>query len=185
MTDKENINRVLSDFKDKHYARTKIALTKFFSALSEEEIEDIMQEALIVLWNSIAEGKVDKNLYPYYYQTCKNLCLKAVRSKGPYLVSSISDDDDEDFEGGKISMTKVDMILSADNEDESERQVKIDKTKKTLDKMTERCRNLLERFYSDKLSWAEIARLENLKNAQTAKAAASRCRQTFKEKFNS
>ena len=48
-----------------------------------------------------------------------------------------------------------------------------------------KCRKLLWLYYNDELSWKVIADMTGLKNATTAKAAASRCRQTFREKYHS
>ena len=56
--------------------------------------------------------------------------------------------------------------------------------KDTYGEMAAKCRELLWSFYADELSWATIAEQCGLKNADTAKSAASRCRQTFKEKYN-
>ena len=50
--------------------------------------------------------------------------------------------------------------------------------------MATKCKDLLWSFYADELSWATIAQQFGMKNADSAKSQASRCRQTFKEKYN-
>jgi DNA-directed RNA polymerase specialized sigma24 family protein len=83
-----------------------------------------------------------------------------------------------------VSMKKVETILQVSEEHESVIKEKKQLVHEALGEMATRCRELLWSFYADELSWATIAEQCGLKNADTAKAAASRCRQTFKEKYN-
>ena len=183
MTTEGNINRIFTDFKSRHEQNTKYALIKIFTVLSENDIEDIMQEAYIVLYKSIAEGNVDNNLYPYFFKTCKNLCLKAVRKKGTYSESTIYDEDG-DTPNNMVSMRKVDEILQSTEEDYTGSEHLSAKVHATLETMTKRCRELLWNFYAeDKMTLADIAALTGLKNAATAKTASARCRETFRKKY--
>ena len=81
-------------------------------------------------------------------------------------------------------MKKVETILQVSDEQESIIKEKKQLVHEALEKMATRCRELLWSFYADELSWATIAEQCGLKNADTAKAAATRCRQAFKEKYN-
>ena len=83
-----------------------------------------------------------------------------------------------------VSMNKVESILQVCDEQESVLKEKQKLVHEALGEMATRCRELLWSFYADELSWATIACQYGLKNADTAKAQASRCRQTFKEKYN-
>ena len=83
-----------------------------------------------------------------------------------------------------VSMYKVESILQVCDEQESVINEKKKLVHDALEEMASRCRDLLWSFYADELSWATIAGLYGLKNADTAKSQASRCRQTFKEKYN-
>ncbi|MBR1465696.1 MAG: sigma-70 family RNA polymerase sigma factor [Bacteroidaceae bacterium] len=184
MTDEKTINRVLADFDRRYSENAKAYLTAQFSVLSENEVEDIMQEARIVLWNAIKDGKVTKDLYPYFFKTCKNQCLKAVRKKGAHSETLIGTND-EDYQEGRINMEKVEYLLQSAADDDASQQYKSDMAHQALEMMTEKCRKLLWLYYNDELSWKVIADMTGLKNATTAKAAASRCRQTFREKYHS
>lgn len=183
MIDKRTLERILSDFNRRHGETTKLALAKLFSTLSKEEIEDIMQEAQIVLWQSICVEKVDNNLYPYFFKTCKNLCLKEVRRKGQHPETLIGERDEE-FQKDRICMDKVDLILQVTDENDENRMVMTSKVLQVLNQMTGRCKQLLWHYYAEELSWGDIANLTGLRNATTAKSAGSRCRQTFRAKFN-
>ena len=81
-------------------------------------------------------------------------------------------------------MKKVETILQVSEEQESVIKEKKQLVHEALGEMATRCRELLWSFYADELSWATIASQYGLKNADTAKSQASRCRQTFKEKYN-
>lgn len=179
----DKINRILYDFNKRYSKDLKTMLIKRFPVLSEDEIEDIMQEAQIVLWRSIVEEKLNEKLYPYFFKTCNNLCLKAVRTKERHPESKIQDDE-EDFQNDGISMNKVAMILQETDEDETNWQMQTNRLLQVLEEMTLRCQQLIRYFHLENMSWKTVAEMTGLKNAQTAKAAGSRCMQTLKEKFN-
>ena len=58
-----------------------------------------------------------------------------------------------------------------------------EQVKNALDMMAGKCKHLLTQYYLIGYSWAEIALQLDMKNADTAKAAANRCRRRFEEKY--
>ena len=54
---------------------------------------------------------------------------------------------------------------------------------KALGQMARQCRQLLTKYYIEGYDWTELARHFDLKNANTAKAVANRCRRRFEEKY--
>lgn len=153
-----------------------------FSVLSEESIKDIIQDSYLTLYKNIEAKKVNEPHYPYFLKICNNLSLKALRKQGKHMVVGINEDDIR--QENTVSMRKVESILQVCDEYESAVNEKKQLVHDALGNMPTRCKELLWSFYADELSWAKIAGQFGLKNADTAKAAASRCRQTFKEKFN-
>ena len=174
--------KIFEQFIKKHEKKVMNDLSSRYSVLSEESIKDIIQDSSVALYENIKAKKVNEPHYPYFLKICRNLSLKAIRKQDKYFVVGINEDDIQQKD--TVSMHKVESILQVCEEQESTVNEKRQLVREALSKMPTRCQELLWSFYADDLSWATIAGQFGLKNADTAKAAASRCRQTFKEKFN-
>lgn len=174
--------KIFEQFIRTYEQRTMNFLASKYSALSGESIRDIMQDSYVTLYKNIEAKKVNEPQYPYFLKICINLSLKAIRKQGKHFVVGINETDIQQKD--TVSMTKVESILQVCNEEESVINEKKKLVHDALGEMATRCRQLLWSFYADELSWATIARQYGLKNADTAKSQASRCRQTFKEKYN-
>ena len=174
--------RVFEKFIKKYEQRTVNYLSSKYSTLSEESIRDIIQDSLVTLHKNIEAKKVDEPQYPYFLKICINLSLKAITKQGKHIIVGINDTDIQ--QKNTVSRYKVESILQVCEEQESVINEKKKLVHDALEEMASRCRDLLWSFYADELSWATIAGQFGLKNADTAKSQASRCRQTFKEKYN-
>ena len=174
--------RVFEKFIKKYEQRTVNFLSSKYSTLSEESIRDIIQDSLVTLHKNIEAKKVDEPQYPYFLKICINLSLKAITKQGKHIIVGINETDIQ--QKNTVSRYKVESILQVCDEQESVINEKKKLVHDALEEMASRCRDLLWSFYADELSWATIAGQFGLKNADTAKSQASRCRQTFKEKYN-
>ena len=174
--------RVFEKFIKKYEQRTVNFLSSKYSTLSEESIRDIIQDSLVTLHKNIEAKKVDEPQYPYFLKICINLSLKAITKQGKHIIVGINETDIQ--QKNTVSRYKVESILQVCDEQESVINEKKKLVHDALEEMASRCRDLLWSFYADELSWVTIAGQFGLKNADTAKSQASRCRQTFKEKYN-
>lgn len=174
--------RIFEQFIQKYEERTVNYLSSKYSVLSRENIRDIIQDSYIVLHKNIEAKKVAEPQYPYFLKICINLSLKAIGKQGKHIVVGINDTDIQ--QANTVSMHKVESILQVSAEQDSVINEKKLLVHNALGEMATRCKELLWSFYADELSWATIAGQFGLKNADTAKSQASRCRQTFKEKYN-
>ena len=177
------VNKKFEKFIKRYEERTLCYLASKYSSLQDEEIRDIVQDAYIVLYNNLKEGKVEDLAYPYFIRTCSNLCLKKIRENGGHVIVGINEDE-EMFQDGKVSISKVNQILQIGEENDSALEEKKEMVNTAFERMAEKCRQLLWSFYADELSWGTIAGMFELKNADSAKSSASRCRQRFKEIYN-
>ena len=177
------VNQKFEKFINKYEERTICYLASQYSSLRDEEIRDIVQEAYVVLYNNLMEGKVEDLVYRYFIKICRNLCLKKIRENGGHVTVGINENE-ELFQDGKVSISKIDQILQIGEENDSVLDEMKEMVNTALDRMADKCKKLLWSFYADELSWATIAGMFELKNADTAKSSASRCRQRFKEIFN-
>lgn len=174
--------RIFEQFIKKNEQRAVNFLSSKYSALSGESIRDIIQDSYVTLHKNIEAKKITEPQYPYFLKICINLSLKAIGKQGKHIVVGINETDIQ--QKNMVSMNKVESILQVCDEQESVLKEKQKLVHEALGEMATRCRELLWSFYADELSWATIACQYGLKNADTAKAQASRCRQTFKEKYN-
>lgn len=179
---KEAEERIYEKFIKRYEQRAVQYLSNHFPVLSGEHIKDIVQDSYVTLINNIKANKVTEPQYPYFLRICINLSLKAVGKKSKHMEVGI--DDTEIQQKDRVSMNKVESILQVCDEEQAVIQEKKRLVRKALEEMATKCRELLWSFYADELSWATIAGQYGLKNANTAKSQASRCRQTFKEKYN-
>lgn len=170
--------RIFEQFIQKYEERTVNYLSSKYSVLSGENIRDIIQDSYVVLHKNIEALQ----LFPYFLKICINLSLKAIGKQGKHIIVGINDTDFQ--QANMVSMHKVESILQVSAEQDSLINEKKQLVHNALGEMATRCKELLWSFYADELSWATIAGQFGLKNADTAKSQASRCRQTFKEKYN-
>lgn len=178
----KSYERTFADFIQKNEQKAISTLAKQYSVLSKEDIKNIINDSYIVLHKNIVDRKVEKPDYPYFLKICNNLSLKAIKKQGSHIVLGINETNIQ--QTNMVSMKKVETILQVSEEQESVIKEKKQLVHEALGEMATKCRELLWSFYADELSWATIASQCGLKNADTAKSAASRCRQTFKEKYN-
>lgn len=157
-------------------------LSKHYSVLSEEDIKNIIYDSYAILYKNIADKKIAEPMFPYFLKICNNLSLKAIKKQGSHLIVGIKEDHIQ--QKNMVSWKQVESILQISVEQETVLKEKKQLVHETLENMPTRCRELLWSFYADELSWTLIAMQYGLKNADTAKSAASRCRKTFKEKYN-
>lgn len=169
-------------FKKKNERNAVNYLKGKFTALSDASIMNIIQDSYVVLYQSIKENKISELYYPYFLKTCVNFSLKAVAKQSAHVILGINDDKDI-VQKKSVSLDKVNEVLRQQAEEEEALKEKKELVHRTFDKMATRCKELLWSFYAEELSWSTIAGLYGLKNADSAKTAASRCRQTFKEKY--
>lgn len=181
MMDKSE-ERIFEHFISKYEQKTINFLSSKYSSLSDENIRDIIQDSYVILHKNIQAQKVSEPQYPYFLKICINLSLKAIGKQSKHIVVGINETDIQQKD--TVSMQKVESILQVCDEHQSVINEKKQLVHDALAEMATRCRELLWSFYADELSWATIAGQFGLKNADTAKAQASRCRQTFKEKYN-
>ena len=150
------------------YARNRNSIRNLLRKNSgnDHDAEDILQEAVIVLWQQA--GKPDFNLTSkldtYIYAIARNLWLKQLRKR-------------------KNMVNEAEMVYDekADHKDpfsDNDSGVILVKYVKML---SESCRDVLSLFYFDRLEMEEIALRLNFANADTVKAKKYQCKKKLEE----
>lgn len=133
---------------------------------SHDDIEDIMQDALIALWQNVNKSRFELNarLSTYFYAIVKNLWLKQL-----------------------AKTSRVDRMYDGQGENMSEEGDRLGNfDKKVIMQevmgLGDVCKKLLMYFYFDGLDMKVIAEKLNFANPQTVKAKKYQCFKKLEEK---
>jgi RNA polymerase sigma factor (sigma-70 family) len=134
---------------------------------TQDDAEDMLQEALIVMWERVRSGRFEytAKLDTFVFATVKNMWMRRLFRKRHELPETQRPDDSPD---GAASVLD-DMIAG-----EESRLVK-----EALDELGDPCRNLLLLFYWEELPMDEIAARLGFANAETAKSKKYQCKKAL------
>jgi len=129
---------------------------------SGPDVEDILQEALVILWQNAQKPdfNLTSKLDTYLYAIAKNLWLKQLRKNGRMTLS--------DFEN--------DHSLEIQDRTEAYSDEKYVILSRYLTQIGDTCRTLLSYFYFEQWDMVQIAEKMNFANADTAKAKKYQCK---------
>lgn len=180
LQDKE-LNRFISDEKGKvlFYLRKKFSL-------SDDDLEDIFQEASMALFLNGRNGKLSdltSSMGTYFMRICINQTLKFLRktSKSIPLFN-----ENMLTNPNTIRNDKIDELwgVCIDTEEE-DRQVRMEKlVNSIIASMTDTCKNILHGYYWNDYSTSTIADMFNFSDANSVKAQKYKCVKKFREKYN-
>jgi len=132
-----------------------------------DDAEDMLQEALIVLWERVKTGRFEHSakLDTFVFATVRNMWLRRLsqmRRETPGMpegTEALSDDPD-----GFEQLAEADRVTLVE---------------RSLELLGEPCRTLLLLFYWEELSMEEIARKMGFANADTAKSKKYQCKKAL------
>lgn len=143
--------------------------------LSNEDIDDIFQESLIVLMQKAKGGTIafprEGALFSYLTQIGKFTASNLLRKKRLKTVS----DDAVTFSSSLHNIEEADV-----NVDEKQ-QAQNDFLDRVLELLPSECKTLLKYFYWNRKPMDEIASILGMRNADSAKTKKSKCMSKSKE----
>ncbi len=110
---------------------------------SEEESEDIVQEVFANFWQKRKELNVNTSLKNYLYSSVKNKCIEKIRRKK--------------IEERYISEQMMKESDSAEDEDDFEKLLLINKVNKSIDKLPKKCKQVFTMAKIEGLTYNEIS----------------------------
>ena len=143
--------------------------------ITQEDIDDIFQESLIVLMQKAKSGSVvisrEGALFSYLVQIGKLIAYNLARKKRTLtqeevVTSSTNRHNEED-----------ESTLSTDEKQRAED----DFLDRVFDMLPSDCQTLLKRFYWDHKTMDEIASILGMRNADSAKTKKNKCMNKFKD----
>lgn len=142
--------------------------------ISNEDIEDIFQDSLLVLMQRVKNGNVvsfrEGALFSYLVQIGKLTACNLLR-KNRTLTS-----------GDAVTFSlNLHNIEESDISVDEKQQMQNDFLDKVLDLLPTECRTLLKHFYWNHKPMDEIASILGMRNADSAKSKKSKCMNKVKE----
>ena len=134
---------------------------------THDDSEDLLQEALIVLWERVRAGKFEysSKLSTFIYATVKNIWLRRLAKAKREIPTDLNPD---------TSADPAESALDSMIEEEETRVVR-----EALDKIGDLCRELLLLFYWEERTMEEIAATMGFANADTAKSKKYQCKKAL------
>jgi RNA polymerase sigma factor (sigma-70 family) len=150
-----------------HQNRKSIASLVIRNHGTEDDVEDVLQEALIVLWERIHHGSFEykAKLSTFIYATAKNIWFRHVsRQQREFSIS------DNSYEVADKESTPLEEL------EENERILSI---QQAMEQIGNPCHDLLLLYYWEDLSMEEIALKLGFANADTVKSKKYQCKKAL------
>ena len=143
--------------------------------ISQEDIEDIFQEALIVLMQKAKSGSIvvtrEGAIFSYLVQIGKLIACNLIRKKRTSpLNEAVTISMDRHYE-------ETESTLTIDEKQQAEDEF----LDRAFDLLPSDCKTLLKRFYWDHKTMDEIASILGMRNADSAKTKKNKCMNKFKD----
>jgi RNA polymerase sigma-70 factor (ECF subfamily) len=164
-------NKFLADVRE---AVLQYAYKRF--GLSGLDIEDLVQEALMTMFDNVQSGKLTGltcNLKTYVIGILKNIASMKLREMKPF-VGDINQSDNEDTVD-PVDLEVAKAALRRWQENDGETELKENTVHDIVINMTDPCKTILWSYYWEGKSMRDIAEIMDYKNADVAKSKKSLC----------
>jgi len=141
---------------------------------SQEDAEDMLQEAIIVLWQKVNSGtfQLSARLSTFILAVAKNKWMAQMRKRKRLSGENLP----ENTANGNLSSLKVAL---------NKEQIEI--VREALEQIQPVCKKILLLFYFEERSLSDIARILNFANADVVKSKKYQCKKSLemilREKF--
>lgn len=177
----QDLNRFISGEKGK----IKTYLRKNYS-LSDDDLDDIFQEASMALFLNIRDGKLSSltsTLGTYFMKVCINQALKFIGKKSKVMPLI---DENRISNKNAVRDDKIDELYGfcMDTEEE-DRKIRMELlVNNIIASMTDTCKNILHGYYWHDFSTSTIADMFSFSDANSVKAQKYKCVKKFRDKYN-
>lgn len=164
LDDEKEIERLYNLYRDQFMSWA----VKTFDCERDDAVE-IYQQAFVIFYENVKSGKltsIESNCKTYLFAIGKNKFYEKIRS-------------------GNRHNPIEDVIMQSEPEYEEEKfansEEKLNAVEKALSKLGSPCKEILMKYYYQKNSMEEIAKLMDYKNASTVKNLKYKCLQRLKK----
>ena len=143
-----------------------------FLGYQDPEAEDIVQDTFLVAFNKLEGFEFRSSLYTWLAHICVNLCYERLRKRKKVLAT-----ESQDLE--KLTAPQSGS-RETQKEDEEEKRGQLERLKKLIETMSEKCRGVLELRDLKGESYINIARVLKIPPG-TVMSQLARCRQALRQ----
>ena len=160
-------------------------LRKKFS-ISDDDLEDIFQEASMALFLNVRKGKLTNltgSLGTYFMSICIRQTMKFIGKQKKCIPLF---DERKILNQNTVRDDKIDELwnVCVDTEEE-DKKVRMERLiNEIIASMTDTCRSILHGYYWDDYSTTTIAEMFNFSDANSVKAQKYKCAKKFRDKYN-
>ena len=178
-------NQDLNHFISSEKGKIQTYLRKNYS-VSDDDIDDIFQEASMALYLNIRDGKLSSltsSLGTYFMKVCINQTLKFL-GKSSKVVPLL--DESRITNKNEVRDDKIDQLFGfcMDTEEE-DRKIRMEMlVNNIIASMTDTCKNILHGYYWNDFSTSTIADMFGFSDAKSVKAQKYKCVKKFTDKYN-
>jgi len=136
---------------------------------TKDDAEDVLQEALVVLWERVRDGSFEykARLNTFIYAIAKNIWFRRLSHYGREFKRI---DEKKELQSEEISVV-----------DEIEKNERISAVQKAMREIGNPCHDILLLYYWEELSMDEIAKRLGFANADTVKAKKYQCKKILEK----
>lgn len=176
----ESSRRLLETFAKREWPVVQGWLSRIYG-LGVHDCEDVFQEAFIVLWTHVRQGRFDiqnDKVGSYFLGICKKKAQEAMRKKQRMVPVP-----DDVLASQEFSEAKSEQLLLTFEPEPSLREKKEAMVRQMLRLMPDPCNKILWAFYFESVSMQEMAELYGYASAGTVKVTKHRCLEKFGKWF--
>lgn len=150
-------------------------LSTKYPALSDEDCQDIVQQAWIELYSRITKrpDNVPENMLGYVWQTCYNMALARCNDNSHYDHETLNDAN-RGSDSGVDGPTELEELLCGEADREQLCQERLALLELALNELTPAQRSLIEGFYYKHESMLDLAKKLSFKSEAVAKVTKGR-----------
>ena len=170
---------IVSEFVTAHKEKTIGFLLKTYKCLQYDDCEDIFQDSLLVFYDKINKGELDKiksSLYTFFVGICRNKARELARKN--YKTGYIEDN----IVCGNFSQEKLDAILNLDDGDSDIEDAKSQAVDEIINDLPDTCAKVFWGYFRDGFSLKTLAKMYG-KTESAMKVTKFRCSEKFKNRF--
>lgn len=165
--DEASKNKGFMHLYQSYYKMISSFVTKSYG--QEQDVEDVFQETLLVLYHNLCHKKIeiDCSLSTYLFAIAKNIWWNKNRNKK--TIENFEIQDDQEF----VDQKNIEEVLHDNEKSKTIAQL--------MESLGPSCRNTLALYYYEKMTMKQIAEALQLKNEQVARNKKAKCLAKLKE----
>lgn len=174
----------LSTFAEEQWDKVLNYLGRTFN-LPREDCQDVFQDAFIVLYDQINEGRLSSlkcSLSTYFTSICRYKALELLRHNNRSIATAYANLATDDGNDSATLVLQASKLASLDPTSANEEEYKLTLVEQIVKRLPSPCKELLWGFYRDGMSIKALAHMHHYSEG-AVKVIKHRCCEKFKKQY--